>query len=165
VSQPPPRSERDRLVAVTLDEASMTAASADVEHERRVAIFDLLEENVFGVVEMDAGPYALVLSTAEQRLVFDVRAADGASVRTFMLSLAPLRRVVRDYLMICESYHQAIRTAAPAQIESIDMGRRGLHNEGSDLLRERLAGKIEVDFDTARRLFTLLCALQVRTPG
>jgi uncharacterized protein (UPF0262 family) len=156
---------RNHLIAVELDETSLGAVSADVEHERRVAIFDLIEENSFSVVEIDRGPYALYLSTVEQRLVLDVRTIDGEAVRTFVLSLAPLRRVIRDYMMICESYHQAIRSAAPAQIEAIDMGRRGLHNEGSDLLRERLSGKIEIDFDTSRRLFTLLCALQSRTVG
>jgi uncharacterized protein (UPF0262 family) len=156
-------SERNRLVDVQLDATSLAAATPEAEHERRVAIFDLLESNAFELVGHDVGPYALALSVQEGRLSFAVMAgAQGQVVQTHVLSLQPLRRVIKDYFMICESYHEAIRAASAAQIEAIDMGRRGLHNEGSELLRERLAGKIGLDFDTARRLFTLICALHVR---
>src|ERR1043166_4899999 len=151
--------EGKRLVAVTLDEASIGRSSADVEHERAVAIYDLIEQNMFAPVAHDGGPYALQIGLAENRLVFDVRLADGTPVIAHMLSLTPFRRIVKDYFLICDSYYKAIRTATPSQIEAIDMGRRGLHNEGSELLRERLKEKIEVDFDTARRLFTLICVL------
>lgn len=151
-----------RLIAVTLDESSIGRATRDVEHERAVAIYDLLENNVFGPVGHGGGPYALHLSIAENRLVFDIRLADGAPVIAHLLSMSPFRRIVKDYFMICDSYFNAIRTASPSQIEAIDMGRRGLHNEGSELLIERLKDKVELDFDTARRLFTLLCVLQWR---
>ncbi|MFZ4120583.1 MAG: UPF0262 family protein [Caulobacterales bacterium] len=152
-----------RLVDVRLDEDSLAASTPEAEHERRIAIFDLLEANVFEVVDHDGGPYALSLSMHEQRLVFDVQMAQPrATLRTFVLSLTPLRRVIKDYFLICDSYHAAIRSSSPAQIEAIDMGRRGLHNDGSEILRERLAGKVTLDLDTARRLFTLICALHVR---
>ena len=147
------------LVKVTLDEASIGRSSREVEHERAVAIYDLLEENSFSPVGHTGGPYALHLSITGNRLVFDVRLADGAPVIAHHLSLTPLRRIVKDYFLICESYYQAIRTATPSQIEAIDMGRRGLHNEGSELLMQRLDGKIEFDIDTARRLFTLITVL------
>jgi uncharacterized protein (UPF0262 family) len=150
------------IADVRLDEASLSAQTADGEHERRVAIFDLLEANSFDVIDGPDGPYALTLSVVDQKLIFDVKLLDGTDVRIFMLSLSPFKRVVRDYFMICESYHQAIRQATPTQIEAIDMGRRGLHNEGSRLLEVRLEGKVKLDFDTARRLFTLICALHVR---
>lgn len=153
------KSATRRLVAVTLDEGSIGRSNPDVEHERAVAIYDLLEDNVFAPQGHDGGPYGLHLSMAENRLCFDIRAADGAPLITHMLSLTPLRRIVKDYFLICESYYQAIRTSSPNQIEAIDMGRRGLHNEGSQLLMERLKSKIEVDFGTARRLFTLICVL------
>jgi uncharacterized protein (UPF0262 family) len=148
-----------RLAAVTLDEASIGRSSADVEHERAVAIYDLIEQNVFALVGHDGGPYALQLGISENRLVFDVRLADGTPVIAHMLSLTPFRRIVKDYFLICDSYYKAIRTSTPSQIEAIDMGRRGLHDEGSRVLMERLKDKIEVDFDTARRLFTLLSVL------
>ena len=148
-----------RLVAVTLDEASIGRSSADIEHERAVAIYDLIEQNVFAPVGHDSGPYSLQLGIAENRLVFDVRLADGTPVIAHMLSLTPFRRIVKDYFLICDSYYKAIRTSTPSQIEAIDMGRRGIHDEGSQLLMERLKGKIAVDLPTARRLFTLLCAL------
>ena len=153
----------NRCIAdVRLDETSLSAQTADAAHERRVAIFDLLEANSFDVVDGPDGPYALSLSVVEQKLVFDVKLLDGSDVRIFVLSLSPFKRVVRDYFLVCESYHQAIRQATPTQIEAIDMGRRGLHNEGSRLLEKRLDGKVKLDFDTARRLFTLICALHVR---
>jgi uncharacterized protein (UPF0262 family) len=155
--------ERNRLTDIRLDEASLAAATADVEHERRVAIFDILEANAFALDGLDAGPYALAIGIQEGRLVLDVDDAAGARVRTLHLSLTPLKRVIKDYFEICESYYRAIRDASPTQIEAIDMGRRGVHNEGSDLLRERLAGKVTIDHDTSRRLFTLICALHVRS--
>jgi uncharacterized protein (UPF0262 family) len=148
-----------RLQSVTLDEASIGRSSTEIEHERAVAIYDLLEQNSFAPVGHDGGPYALNLSITENRLVFDVRLTDGTPVVAHMLSLTPFRRIVKDYFLVCDSYYRAIRTASPSQIESIDMGRRGLHNEGSELLMERLKEKVEIDFDTARRLFTLVCVL------
>jgi len=150
---------RQRLVAVTLDEASIGRSHPDVEHERAIAIYDLLEKNSFAPVGHAGGPYALHLSVTGTRLAFDVRLADGTPVVAHLLSLAPLRSVVKDYFLICDSYYAAIRTATPDKIEAIDMGRRGLHNDGSALLQQRLKGKIAVDFDTARRLFTLVCVL------
>ena len=150
---------KQRLVKVTLDEGSIGRSSPDIEHERAVAIYDLLEDNSFTPVDHDGGPYTLHLSIAENRLVFDIRSEDGAPVMAHLLSLTPLRRIVKDYFLICDSYYKAIRTSTPSQIEAIDMGRRGLHNEGSELLMERLKEKIEIDFDTARRLFTLICVL------
>jgi uncharacterized protein (UPF0262 family) len=151
------------LIEVTLDDASIRRATPDVEHERAVAIFDLIEENSFKPVGDDsAGPYKLRLSVLESRLVFEIERESGEAVMTHMLSLTPFKRVVKDYFLICESYYEAIRTSSPSQIEAIDMGRRGLHNEGSQTLMDRLSGKIEVDFDTARRLFTLVCVLHWR---
>jgi len=154
-----PQESRQRLVKVTLDEGSIGRSSPDIEHERAVAIYDLLEDNSFAPVDHDGGPYTLLLSIAENRLVFDIRLEDGSPVMAHLLSLTPLRRIVKDYFLICDSYYKAIRTSTPSQIEAIDMGRRGLHNEGSELLMERLKEKIAVDFDTARRLFTLICVL------
>ena len=151
---------KHRLMAVTLDESSIGRSNPDVEHERAVAIYDLLEDNVFEPLgHDDDGPYALHLGITESRLVFDIRLADGTPVVAHLFSLTPLRRIVKDYFMICDSYYQAIRTATPSQIEAIDMGRRGLHDEGSRILMERLRKKVRVDFDTARRLFTLVCVL------
>jgi uncharacterized protein (UPF0262 family) len=154
-----PDQPTQRLVKVTLDEGSIGRSSPDIEHERAVAIYDLLEDNSFAPVDQDGGPYALHLSIAENRLVFDIRNEDGTPVMAHLFSLTPLRRIVKDYFLICDSYYKAIRTSTPSQIEAIDMGRRGLHNEGSELLMERLKEKIAVDFDTARRLFTLICVL------
>ncbi len=149
----------NRLLRVDLDDDTLSHPNPDVEHERKIAIYDLLEENVFALEAGPNGPYVLRLAMVENRLVFDVRDPEEAPLQAFHFSMSPFRRVVKDYFLLCESYYDAIRTATPAQIESIDMGRRGLHNEGSELLAERLKGKISVDFDTARRLFTLLCAL------
>jgi uncharacterized protein (UPF0262 family) len=154
-----PADQKKRLVAVTLDEASIGRANPDVEHERSIAIYDLIEENSFEPLGDDGGPYALRIALVENRLVFEVTREDGAAVITHMLSLTPFRRVVKDYFQVCESYYAAIRTDSPSRIEAIDMGRRGLHNDGSELLAERLKDKIAIDFDTARRLFTLICAL------
>ena len=148
-----------RLVKLTLDESSIGRAGADVEHERAVAIYDLIDQNSFAPVGHEGGPYWLHLGVVSNRLVFDVRTADEQPVITHHLSLTPLKRIVKDYFMICDSYYAAIRTATPSQIEAIDMGRRALHNEGSELLVERLKNKIEVDFDTARHLFTLVTVL------
>lgn len=148
-----------RLVDVTLDEASIGRNNAEVEHEREVAIFDLLEKNAFALEGHDGGPYTLHLSLADNRLVFTVGDTDRAPLQHVMLSLSPFRRIVKDYFLICDSYYQAIKTQPASKIEAIDMGRRGLHDEGSQLLLERLKGKINVDIATARRLFTLLCAL------
>jgi len=155
-------SDPNRLIDVELDE-SIGRSTPDVEHERAVAIFDLIEENSFRPVsDAGAGPYKLKLSLVDARLVFAVSRANGEPVITHILSLTPFRRIVKDYYMICESYYDAIRSATPSHIEAIDMGRRGLHNEGSQTLKDRLAGKIEIDFDTARRLFTLVCVLHWR---
>jgi uncharacterized protein (UPF0262 family) len=148
-----------RLVGVTLDEESLDPGSRDVEHEREVAIYDLLEENTFAPVGHDGGPYRLHLLHSGNRLVLDVRLEDESPVIAHHLSLTPFRKIVKDYFMMCESYYQAIRTAMPRQIEAIDMGRRGLHNEGTELLMERVKNKIDMDFDTARRLFTLITVL------
>ena len=148
-----------RLVAVTLDENSIGRSSADVEHERAVAIYDLLEENAFAPIGDDGGPYALNLSLKENRLVFDIRHACGEPVMAHLLSLTPFKGIVKDYFLVCDSYYAAIRTATPDRIEAIDMGRRGLHDEGSRILQDALKRKVQVDFDTARRLFTLICVL------
>jgi uncharacterized protein (UPF0262 family) len=148
-----------RLVSVTLDDASIGRGSADQEHERLIAIYDLVEENMFGVPGRKDGPYSLHISIVEKKVALDIRTQDGDSVVVHIVSLMPFRRILKDYFAVCESYYAAIRTATPAQIEAIDMGRRGLHNDGAQLLSERLKGKIECDFDTSRRLFTLLTAL------
>jgi len=159
-------SDAFRLVDVELDETSIQARGADVEHERRVAIFDLLEANSFRPVQSPGGPYVLRLALEEGRLVLDVLTQNRDPHGRVILSLTPFRKIIKDYFMVCDSYYEAIRSAPPAQIEAIDMGRRGLHNEGSDVLRERLKDKIELDHDTARRLFTLICALHARDdPG
>lgn len=151
-----------RLIDIVLDE-SIGRSTPDVEHERAVAIFDLIEENRFRPVGDDGdGPYKLRLSLVESRLVFAIARESGDAVITHILSLTPFRRIVKDYYMICESYYEAIRISSPSQIEAIDMGRRGLHNEGSQTLMDRLSGKIEMDNDTARRLFTLVCVLHWR---
>jgi uncharacterized protein (UPF0262 family) len=155
----PPKKSSNRLVAVTLDENSISRASRDVEHERAVAIYDLIEENSFAPDGDAEGPFALHLSITGSRLVFDIRRADGTPVIAHLLSLTPLRRIVKDYYTVCDSYYAAIRTATPDRIEALDMGRRGLHDEGSQILMERLKRKVSVDFDTARRLFTLICVL------
>ena len=149
-----------RLQSVELDEESLAAASRDQEQERQIAIFDLLEENEFLPEGADGGPYDLRMGLIENRLVLDVRGPGYE--RRHILSLSPFRMLIKDYFIICDSYYQAIRNATPAQIEALDMGRRGLHNEASELLQSRLAGKIQTDLDTARRLFTLICALHWR---
>jgi uncharacterized protein (UPF0262 family) len=151
--------ESKRLISVTLDENSIGRGSADQEHERAIAIYDLIEENSFSLVGYDGGPYALLISLVDAKLVFKICDPDGVCLVTHILSLTPFRRILKDYFMICESYYAAIRHATPSRIEAIDMGRRGLHNEGAQLLLERLKGKVDTDQDTARRLFTLITAL------
>jgi len=150
-----------RIIDIVLDEESVARRSPEVEHERAVALFDLIEDNNFVLVGGAPGPYKLHVGIFEQRLVFDVRDGEDRKLRDIVLSLTPFRKVVKDYFLVCESYYAAIKKLSPSQIEALDMGRRGLHNEGSELLRERLEGKIEVDLDTARRLFTLICALHI----
>ena len=157
-----PAADKARISSILIDEKSLAPAGPDAEHERKIAIFDLIEKNVFRVIGHDGGPYDVTLSLEDNRLVFDVIETGGAPVRRFILSMTAMRRVIKDYFMVCDSYYDAIRSSTPAQIEAIDMGRRGLHNEGSQLLTERLADKVEVDHDTARRLFTLVCALHAR---
>lgn len=150
-----------RLCDVILDE-TIGRSTPDVEHERAVAIFDLIEENSFEPVGHPGGPYKLYLSLVDSKLVFSIKTEKEEAVVTHILSLTPFRRIIRDYFMICESYYEAIRSSTPSQIEAIDMGRRGVHNEGSQTLMDRLSGKIRIDFDTARRLFTLVCVLYWR---
>jgi uncharacterized protein (UPF0262 family) len=153
------REKTGRLAAVTLDEASLGSSSDEAEHERRVAIYDLLQDNMFQPSGHDGGPYTLQLGISGSRLVFDIRQTDNTPVIAHMLSLAPFRRIVKDYFVICDSYYAAIRTATPDRIEALDMGRRGLHDEGSRLVMERLKRKVDLDFATARRLFTLIAVL------
>lgn len=152
----------NRLIDVRLDDANFHARNPEVEHERRVAIFDLLEENSFALAGADAGPYALRLSREENRLIFEISGEDGGHLADVPLSLSSLRKIIRDYFTVCESYYDAIKNASPSKIEAIDMGRRGLHDEGAEILRAALAGRIEIDEGTARRLFTLICVLHVR---
>lgn len=152
-------SEHNRLIGITLDENSLGRGTPDQEHERAIAIYDLIERNHFALPDFDGGPYAAHLALVERRLVFEVRSAEGRPLITHHLSLTPFKRIIKDYALVCDSYYAAIRTATPAQIEAIDMGRRGLHDEAAVLLRERLASKVEVDGETARRLFTLIYAL------
>jgi uncharacterized protein (UPF0262 family) len=150
---------RKCIVKVCLDRDSIGPGNRDIEHERAVAIYDLVQENAFAPVGHAGGPYCLTLQVVENRLVFDIRTEDDQPVVAHHLSLTPFRRIVKDYFLVCESYYQAIRTASPSQIEAIDMGRRGLHDEGSELLLDRLKDKVAIDFDTARRLFTLITVL------
>jgi uncharacterized protein (UPF0262 family) len=158
----PSSKQTSRLIAVTLDENSIGRSSRDVDHERAVAIYDLLEDNSFAPHDGAEGPFALHLSITGSRLMFDIRREDGTPVIAHLLSLSPLRRLVKDYFTVCDSYYAAIRTATPDRIEALDMGRRALHDEGSQILMERLKRKVNVDFDTARRLFTLICVLHWR---
>jgi len=153
------RRKSRRLVAVTLDENSIGRSGPDIELERAVAIRDLLEENSFAPDGNARGPFKLHLSITGNRLVFDIRRRDNRPVVAHHLSLSPLRRIVKDYFMICDSYYAAIRTATPERIEALDMGRRAQHDEGSQLLMDRLKRKATIDFETARRLFTLICVL------
>jgi uncharacterized protein (UPF0262 family) len=155
-----------RIMEVELDERSILWRSADVEQERRIAIFDLVEHNHFAphrqYADGYAGPYRLALSVEDGRLSLAIKREDGTLLEVLVLALGRFRRPIRDYFAICDSYYQAIRHATPHQIETVDMARRAVHNEAAELLRERLEGKIDVDFDTARRLFTLICVLHIR---
>ncbi|WP_416897615.1 MAG: UPF0262 family protein [Minwuia sp.] len=156
-------SDPERIVEITLDEGSIKSWGADVDHERRVAIFDLIEQNSFRPLgEEYSGPYKVHLAVEDDRLAIRINGEDDAEQGRVVLALSPFRRTVRDYFKICESYFAAIKNASPSRIEAIDMGRRGVHNQGSELLQERLQDKIEIDFDTARRLFTLICVLHIR---
>lgn len=146
-----------------IDDDTLPVTSIEMQHERRVAIFDLLEDNAFRILECQNGPYLVTLSLKDgQRLIFEVTSSTGVDRGVFQISLVPFRRIIKDYFMICESYHNAIRTATSAQIEAIDMGRRGLHNEGSRLLTDSLRNQVEMGFNTSRRFFTLICALHRR---
>ena len=154
--------KKDNIENIFLDGRSVISRSPQVEHERKAAIFDLLEENSFALENGPGGPYNLHLSIEENRLAFDVRDTNDKPLKGFVLALSPFRSLIREYLMVCESYYEAIKASSPSQIEAIDMGRRGLHNDGSTLLRERLEGKVKLDGNTARRLFTLVCVLHIR---
>jgi len=156
-----------RIIRVAIDNPSVVRYQADVEREIEVAIYDLVDTNTF--VPDPAffggtprGPYDVTLRIQDNRLVFDIDREDGVKVGAIIFSVQPLRRTIREYFTLCESYYEAIRTASPAQIEAVDVGRRSLHNEGSERLRAQLAGKVDIDFETARRLFTLICALHIR---
>jgi uncharacterized protein (UPF0262 family) len=159
MTKPPVDDSNNRIVAVTLDEESIGRSGPDIEHERAIAIYDLVEQNLFAPEGAEGGPFTLHIGITGNRLMFDIRREDTTPVVAHLLSLTPFRRIVKDYFMICDSYYQAIRTATPDKIEAIDMGRRGIHDEGSRTLQERLKGKVRVDFETARRLFTLICVL------
>ena len=153
-----------KIIHIELDDAALPPPTPEIEQERKVAMFDLLEENSFALPdredrEVPKGPYRLGLSIRQKRLVFEVATEKNEAAGEFHLSLGPFRQVVKDYFQICESYFDAVKTAAPSQIETIDMARRGIHNEGARILQERLEGKADVDNDTARRLFTLICVL------
>ena len=151
------------IVELNIDEDSLPSTSPEMQHERRVAIFDLLEENEFRPLESPSGPYIVNVSLEDgSRLIMDIQRSNGSDRGRVSLSLTPFRRIVKDYFMICESYHNAIRTATSAQIEAIDMGRRGLHNEGTRLLTDSLRNSVEIEFNTARRFFTLICSLHRR---
>ena len=151
----------DRLVKVDLDDADMPRRSAEAEQERAIAIYDLLEENFFRLNDQP-GPYHLCLRLEGRHVHFDIRKVNDKSLIQFFMAMGPLRRVMRDYFHVCDTYYDAIRTKSPSQIQAIDMGRRALHNEGSELLQARLDGKLKTDFQTARRLFTLICVLHSR---
>ena len=166
MNKPAPNDDsRNRVIAVTLDEESIGRSGPDIEHERAIAIYDLIEENLFVPEGNFTGPFTLHIGITGNRLMFDIKHQDGSPVVVHLLSLTPFRRIVKDYFMICDSYHQAIRTATPDKIEAIDMGRRGIHDEGSRTLMERLEGKVRVDFETARRLFTLISVLHWKGDG
>lgn len=151
-----------RLVSIEIDDRGLAKPTPEMDQERKVAIFDLLEDNFFAIPRAAEfpGPYRLRLALRDGRLVFAITSEAGAKVAEFHLSLGPFRQVVKDYFQICESYFEAVRLLPPARIEAIDMARRGIHNEGSRVLEERLEGKAVVDAPTARRLFTLICVMQ-----
>lgn len=152
-----------KLVRITLDEHGVVRLSPRIEHERRIAVHDLLDDNRFAPVGALQGPFVLHLGMVEGRLTFDLRDEADNPLTAFDLSLAPLRAIIKDYFLVCDSYYKSIQDATPSRIEAIDMGRRGLHNEGADVLRDRLAARVEIDRDTARRLFTLICVMHIRS--
>lgn len=152
----------ERIVSITLDERSIVRWNADIDHERKVAIFDLLENNSFAPRRQASGPYHVDLKLEESRLVFEVATVDGAAVDNISMPLVTFRRIIREYFTVCESYFNAIRSASPSQIEAIDIGRKALHDQGSELLMERLKDRVEIDTGTARRLFTLICVVTLR---
>lgn len=154
-------SENSRIIDIQLDEGSIKRRSPEVDHERKIAIIDLIDDNNFALVDQP-GEYRLTLSIRENKLVLDVRDAEDTELKVIILSLTPFRKIIKDYFAICESYFEAIKNASPAQIEAIDMGRRGIHNEGSDLLSDRLEDKVTMNRTTSRRLFTLVCVLHLR---
>lgn len=151
-----------KIVKIFLDERSIISRSAQVDHERKVAIYDLIEENFFRPIGDLSGPYNLYLSISENRLIFDVCDYRDEKLIKFTQPLGPFRSVVKDYFLICDSYYEAIKTLTPSKIEAIDVGRRSLHNEGAEILQNRLVDKVEIDTGTARRLFTLICVLHIR---
>lgn len=151
--------DRKRLVAVTFDEKTIDRGSADREHERAIAIFDLVQQNSFSPAGHEGGPYALRIGVTDGKILFDIRTAEDEPVCAKAMSMTPLRRILRDYFMVCENYYAAIRTQTPAQIEAIDIGRRGLHNEAAQILQDHLEEAVIIDFQTARQFFTLLAAL------
>ncbi|APG62356.1 hypothetical protein LPB140_05600 [Sphingorhabdus lutea] len=154
-----------KIIKVDLDESTILWRNADIEQERRIAIFDLIEENCFTPLrsaDQYGGPYQLILSVNEGRLIWDIRREDGSELEMLILGLARFRRPIREYFAICDSYYQAIRKSSASEIETIDMARRGIHNQAAEALIERLEGKIDIDFDTARRLFTLICVLHIK---
>ena len=160
--QPSREDKAQRIVHISLDDPALVARNPDIEHERRVAIFDLIESNHFALVDGPEGPYRLVLSLADRGILFAVSDPEGVSLADIELSMRPFRRNIRDYFMICESYFEAMRNAAPERVETIDNARRALHDESAELLKARLADKVELDDNTARRLFTLISVLQMR---
>jgi uncharacterized protein (UPF0262 family) len=151
-----------RILEIQLDGATIVRWNREVEHERQVALFDLMERNFFRLINGFAGPYRVILSLREANLIFKVSREEAHSEAEIALSMRPFRRIIKDYFLICDSYFQAIKSASPSRIEAIDMGRRGLHDEGAEKLREALADKVEIDDETARRLFTLICVLHIR---
>ena len=155
-------SDTQRIANINLDKTSVISLSPQVDHERKVAIFDLLEDNCFDPVGLASGPYSLILMIEDNRLVFDVRSENDQELGKFNLPVGTFRRIVKDYFIICDSYYEAIKRSSPSQIEAIDMGRRGLHNEGAEILKEKLADKVTINETTARRLFTLVCVLHIR---
>ncbi len=148
-----------RIIDIKLDEVSIGNTTPEIDHERKVAIFDILDANSFALADGPQGPYRLRLAIVEKRLAIEISSEDHTPITTFVLSLTPFKKLIKDYFLVCESYYDAIKTAPPSRIEALDMGRRSLHDEGSRILLERLKGKAVTDFDTSRRLFTLICAL------
>lgn len=155
----------EKICEIVLDEGGYTAPTEQVEQERKVAVYDLLDDNYFKPFKEQApmtGPYKLKLHISDGRLVFEIEERDSENKHIQILSLSPFRQIIKDYFLICESYYDAVKKLPPSQIEAIDMGRRGIHDEGARLLEERLQGKIDIDHDTARRLFTLISVLHFR---